>query len=53
MAKTFRCELDGATISGASDDELVRNVQKHVSENHPDLVGKLTTEQILATAKVA
>jgi hypothetical protein len=53
MAKTFRCELDGTTIRGESDDELVRSVQKHVSENHPDLVGKLTNEQILATAKVA
>jgi hypothetical protein len=48
MAKTFECERDGAVIRGADDDELVANVQRHVAEAHPDLVGKLSRDDILA-----
>jgi hypothetical protein len=50
MAKTFECERDGVVIRGADDDELVANVERHVAEAHPDLVGKLSHDDILATA---
>jgi hypothetical protein len=51
MAKTFFCEKDGETIRGADDDELVANVQSHIADKHPDLVGKVSREDILAGAK--
>jgi hypothetical protein len=53
MAKVFECERDGAVIRGEGDDELVANVERHVDEAHPDLVGKLTREDVLARAKEA
>ncbi len=53
MAKVFECERDGAVIRGEDDDELVANVERHVADAHPDLVGELTRDQILASAKEA
>lgn len=51
MAKTFYCEQDGETVRGESDDELVANVERHIADAHPDLVGKVSREDILASAK--
>lgn len=51
MAKEFECERDGVVISGADDDELVANVERHVAADHPDLVDKVSREDILAAAK--
>ena len=53
MAKTFFCEKDGTTIRGENDADLVANVHSHVAEHHPDLVGKVPAELILADAKEA
>lgn len=50
MGKQFTCEQDGVVIRGATDDELVANVERHAGENHPELVGKLTRADILAMA---
>jgi hypothetical protein len=53
MDKTFECERDGVVVRGADEDELVANVQRHVAEAHPDLIGKLTRDDILAMANRA
>jgi hypothetical protein len=53
MGKTFECEKDGVVIRGGDDDELVENVERHVAEAHPELVGKLSRDDILASAKEA
>lgn len=50
MVKEFECERDGVVIRGADDDELVANVQLHIAEAHCDLVGKVSREDILASA---
>jgi hypothetical protein len=50
MAKVFECERDGVVIRGEDDDELLANVQRHVAEAHPDLVGKLSRADVLASA---
>jgi hypothetical protein len=50
MAKEFECELDGQLIRGDSQDELIANVERHIAETHPDLVGKVSREQILAAS---
>jgi predicted small metal-binding protein len=53
MAKEFECERDGVVIRGAEDDELVANVQRHIAEAHPDLIGKVSGEDIVAAAAEA
>ena len=52
MAKQVNCEC-GALVRGETDDDLVTAVTKHVDEHHPDLVGKLSREDILAMAEEA
>ena len=53
MAKEFECERDEVVIRGADDDELVANVERHLAKAHPDLVGKVSREDIVAAAKEA
>jgi hypothetical protein len=53
MAKEFECERDGVVIRGADDDELVANVERHLTEAHPDLVGRVSRDDIAAAAKEA
>jgi predicted small metal-binding protein len=50
MAQKVDCPC-GATIRGDSDDELVTNVEQHVQDNHPDMVGTMSREQILGMAQ--
>jgi predicted small metal-binding protein len=52
MAKLVNCEC-GQVVRGETDDELVRSVEAHVVEHHPELVGKMTREDILAMAEEA
>jgi hypothetical protein len=51
MTKEFECERDGVVIRGDDDDELVANVERHLAESHPDLVGKVSREDIVASAR--
>jgi predicted small metal-binding protein len=41
----------GETVRGESEDELVANVEQHVQEKHPDMVGTMSREQILGMAQ--
>ena len=50
MAKVVNCEC-GDTVHGEHDDHLVEQVEAHVQESHPELVGKLSREEILAMAE--
>lgn len=50
VAKVVECE-DGAVMRGETDDELWEAAQRHLREAHPDLVGKVTREAILAQAR--
>ena len=52
MAKVINCEC-GETVRADSDDELVRKVEQHVAAAHPDLVGKMSREDVLAMAEEA
>jgi predicted small metal-binding protein len=40
-------------VRGESDDELVSNVEAHVQDKHPDMVGSMSREQILDMAQDA
>jgi hypothetical protein len=46
VAKEFTGELDGFVMRGETDDELVARVERHISEAHADLVGKLSRDDI-------
>jgi predicted small metal-binding protein len=51
MAKVFECERDGVVIRGDDDEELIANVERHIGDAHPDLVGKLSRDDVLTIAK--
>ena len=50
MAKVVNCEC-GHTVRAESDDELVSGVEEHVQQEHPDMVGKMSRDDILAMAE--
>lgn len=52
MAKLINCEC-GQVIRADDDDNLIRSVEAHVTEHHPDLVGKLSRDDILGMAEEA
>jgi len=52
MAKLVNCEC-GQTVRGESDEELVANVEAYVQSDHPELVGKMTRENVMAMAEEA
>jgi predicted small metal-binding protein len=49
-AKVINCEC-GQVVRGETDDELVANVEEHVRSDHPELVGKMSREDIIAMAE--
>ena len=49
MAKVINCQC-GATVRGETDDELVAASETHMKTEHPNLVGKMSREQILSMA---
>ena len=52
MPKLINCEC-GEVVRGETDDELVAVTERHVSLAHPELVGKLSHDDILAMAEEA
>lgn len=50
MRKIINCEC-GETVRASTDDELVDKVQQHVGKAHPELVGKMSREDVLAMAE--
>lgn len=47
MAKVIRCEC-GYVVHGENADELVANAERHIQSDHPDLVGQISREDLLA-----
>lgn len=50
MARLINCEC-GEVVRGKDDDEIVAAVEHHVERDHPELVGKLSREDILAMSE--
>jgi predicted small metal-binding protein len=48
--KVINCEC-GETVRADSDDELVQQVEAHVNAAHPEMVGQLSRDDILAMAE--
>jgi hypothetical protein len=52
VAKLINCEC-GEVVRGETDDELVAAATAHIDRDHPDLVGKLSRDDLLAMAEEA
>ena len=52
MAKVINCEC-GLTLRGESGDEVISAAEQHIRENHPDLVGQVSREQLEAWVQEA
>jgi hypothetical protein len=51
MTREFTCELDGLVLRAENDQDLAAQVERHIVEAHPDLVGKLSRDDILAKVR--
>jgi predicted small metal-binding protein len=52
MAKVINCEC-GHVVRGETEEELLANAEAHINRDHPDLVGKLSREDLLGMAEEA
>ena len=52
MAKLINCEC-GGVVRGETDEELLANAEEHVNRDHPELVGKISRDDLLAMAEEA
>ncbi len=52
MAKLINCEC-GHVVRGETDDELIANAEAHIDRVHPELVGKISREDLLGMAEEA
>lgn len=50
MSLLINCEC-GRVITAQTEDEIITKVEQHVSEDHPDLVGKLSRDDIVAMSE--
>ena len=52
MGKVINCEC-GYVVRGQTDDELIANAEQHMKSVHPDLVGKMSRDDLLGMAEEA
>jgi predicted small metal-binding protein len=50
MAYVITCDC-GYVARGENEDELVENVNRHIEEVHPDMVGTISEEDLRAMAE--
>lgn len=50
MNTVIKCEC-GEFIRGASDDELVAEMEQHLSDFHPELAGQISRDDMLRMAE--
>ena len=50
VAKVIHCEC-GYDVRGEDDQQLLDRAEQHVQQSHPDLVGKLTRDDLLEMAE--
>ena len=46
MAKIINCEC-GFVARGETDDELVDKIRAHMKQDHPDVLAKVTRDDLL------
>ena len=52
MAKVINCDC-GYVARGENDEELLADAHKHIQDEHPDLVGKVSDQDLLSQAQEA
>ncbi len=52
MSKVINCEC-GYTVRGENDEELLAGARDHIQQQHPDMAGQVTDEQLLSMAEEA
>jgi predicted small metal-binding protein len=52
MAKLINCEC-GQVVRGETDDELVANAEAHIRRDHPELVERISRDDLLGMAESA
>ncbi len=52
MARLINC-VCGQVVRGETDEDLLRNAERHIEEFHPDLVGSFSRDDFLAMAEEA
>ena len=50
MAKVIRCEC-GYVARGETDEELLASAERHIESDHPELVGRVSGDDLLAMAE--
>jgi predicted small metal-binding protein len=50
MAYVINCDC-GYVVRGDDEDELIQNAEAHIQDAHPDMVGKVSREDLLAQAE--
>ena len=50
MSLLINCEC-GRVVRAETEDEIVAKVKQHVAEDHPELQGKLSRDDIVAMAE--
>ena len=50
MSLVINCEC-GRVLTADTEDEIVAKVERHVDEDHPELVGKLSRDDIVAMSE--
>jgi len=50
MAYQINCEC-GYVAKGETEDELIADAEQHIESVHPDLVGKVSRDELLAQAQ--
>jgi predicted small metal-binding protein len=50
MAYVINCDC-GYTARGETEDELIADAEQHIQSDHPDMVGKVSREELLAQAE--
>jgi hypothetical protein len=51
MTMIMTCEC-GEVVRAETEDDLVALVERHLAEQHPDLVGRFTREDILGMSEM-
>lgn len=52
MAKLINCEC-GQVIQADTDEDLLERADAHIRQDHPDLVGQISHDDLLAMAETS
>jgi len=50
VSKVINCEC-GVTLRAENDDELVAQAERHIGDQHPDMAGTMSRDDVLAMAE--